>query len=267
MTALLLAATLALAAPELPAPTPVAPPPGGKWTSIFNGRNLDGWVVKVNHHPLGENWRDTFVVKDGTLRASYANYDRFKDEFAHLIYKKPLSSFRIRLEYRFLGDSPPGAPAWAIRNSGVMIHGEAPEAMGLDQSYPISVEAQLLGGKAGETRPTGNVCTPGTTVSIDGALLLAHCRNSSAKTYPDGQWVRFEVEVHGSKVVRQYVDGELVMTYSDLKLAPAEYKGLNAPAVDLIPKGSGPLDRGYISLQGESAPVEFRKIELMELPE
>ena len=237
-----------------------------RWVSIFNGRNLDGWVPKINHRPAGENSTNTFVVKDGTLRVSYDNYGgKFTDEFAHLIYKVPLSSYRLRLEYRFLGGSAPGVPAWAIRNSGVMLHGQAPEAMALDQPYPISVEAQLLGGSTpGEVRPTGNVCTPGTTVSFDGAPMKAHCRDSKSPTFQDGEWVRFEVEVHGARQVRQYVNGVLVMDYGDLWLDPSEYKRFaNVDPGDAKP---APLDHGYISLQGESSPVEFRKIELMKLP-
>ena len=257
LAGLLAAAALALA----PAGAQAKP----AWRSIFNGRNLDGWAVKINHHPLGENWRDTFVVKDGTLRVNYAQYPRFTDEFAHLIYKTPLTAYRLRLEYRFLGPSPPGAPDWAVRNSGVMIHGQAPEAMALDQPYPISVEAQILGGAPGQVRPTGNVCSPGTTVSIDGAPVKVHCVNSKSKTFQDGEWVRFEVEVHGGRLVRQYVNGELVMEYGDLKLDPSEFKRFaNIDPGDAI---VGPLTGGYVSLQGESSPIEFRKIELMELPE
>jgi hypothetical protein len=250
-----------LAALALAGPTHAAE----RWQSIFNGRDLTGWVPKINHHPAGENWNDTFVVKDGTLRVSYDRYGgKFKDEFAHLIYKTPLSSYRLRLEYRFLGGSAPGVPAWAIRNSGVMLHGQAPEAMALDQPYPVSVEAQLLGGSApGEARPTGNVCTPGTTVSFDGQPMKDHCKNSNSPTFQDGQWVRFEVEVHGGRLVRQLVNGVKVLEYTDLWLDPSEYKRF--ANVDPGDAKAAPLTSGYISLQGESSPVEFRKIELMRL--
>ena len=244
-----------------------------KWRPIFNGRNLDGWVPKVNHHPLGENWNDTFRAGDGVLRVSYAKYDRFKDEFAHLIHRTPYAAYRLRFEYRFIGPQTPGAPGWAVRNSGVMIHGQAPEAMGLDQSFPISVEAQLLGGAPGETRPTGNVCTPGTTVSIGGVPMKEHCRNSTAPTFRDGEWVRFEVEVHGSRLVRQLVNGVSVMEYGDIRLDPTEYKRFgnidagDPKAAALIAKGTATLDRGYISLQGEGHPIEFRRIEILKLRE
>jgi hypothetical protein len=251
-----------LAAAMLAAPAAAA----GTWRPIFDGRSLDGWVPKINHHPLGENWRDTFQARDGVLRVDYSRYPSFKDEFGHLIYRRPLTSYRLRLEYRFLGPSPPGARAWAWRNSGVMFHGQAPEEMALDQPYPIAVEAQLLGGNApGETRPTGNVCTPGTTVSIGGVPQTQHCVNSTSKTYPDGAWVRFELEVHRGRLVRQYVNGEKVMEYTDVRLDPSEFRRFG----DIDPGDCrpGPLTAGYISLQAESGPIEFRRIELMELKE
>lgn len=247
-------AGLALAAPAAAAE---------KWQSIFNGKNLDGWVMKINHHPAGENWRDTFQAKDGVLRVDYSQYPRFNDEYGHLIYKTPLSNYRLRLEYRFMGPSPPGAQAWAVRNSGVMIHGQAPEAMALDQPYPIAVEAQLLGGTPGATRPTGAVCTPGTTVSIGGVPQKAHCIDSSAPTFQDGQWVRFEVEVHGARLVRHFVNGEKVMEYTDIKLDPSEFKRF--ANVDPGDAKVVTLDHGYLSLQAESGPIEFRHIELMRL--
>lgn len=240
------------------------------WKPLFNGRDLSGWIPKVNHHPLGENWRDTFRVEDGVLRVAYDKYGQFTDEFAHLIHRTPYSSYRLRLEYRFVGEPTPGAPAWAIRNSGVMIHGQAPETMSRDQAFPISVEAQFLGAAPGETRTTGNLCTPGVSVVVAGERMKEHCRNSAHPAYPDGEWVRFEVEVRGARTVRQIVNGQTVFEYGDLKLAPAEYDWLKldkaAPeAAAIVAQGEAPLDGGYISLQGEGHPIEFRKIEILEL--
>ena len=246
----------------------LALPPTGhaqeRWKPLFNGRDLTGWIPKINHRPLGENWKDTFRVRDGALVVSYDQYDRFTDEFGHLHYRTPFSAYRLRVEYRFVGPQAPGAPAWALRNSGVMLHGQAPQTLALHQSFPISIEAQLLGGAPGETRPTANVCTPGTTVSIGGQLMREHCRNSTAKTYPESEWVRFEVEVRGARLVRHIVNGEAVFEYGDVRTAPGEYRALNA-APALYASAAAPLDRGWISLQSEGHPIEFRKIEILEL--
>jgi hypothetical protein len=270
MGALTMRWTLALAL-AIAAASPAAAEP--RWKPIFNGKNLDGWTVKVNHHPAGENWRNTVRVKDGVLAMSYADYPDFKDQFTHLVYNRPLHAYRLRLEYRFTGPRAPGAPAWADRNSGVMLHGQPAGDMGLDQPFPISVEAQLLGGDGTAPRTTANVCTPGTTVSIGGVPQKPHCLTSTSKTFTDGEWVRFEVEVHGARLVRQIVNGEVVMEYTDVRLDPSEFKEFanvepsDPRAQALAARAAQPLDRGYISLQGEGSPVEFRKIEVMELPD
>jgi hypothetical protein len=257
MRVLALALTLAM---------PAAAEAAERWKPLFNGRNLDGWTAKINHRPSGENWRDTFRVKDGVLTVAYDQYDRFTDEFGLLFYRAPYANYRLRFEYRFTDPQTPGAPTWALRNSGVMLHSQAPETMALHQTFPVSIEAQLLGGAPGETRPTGNVCTPGTIVSIAGAVMREHCRNSTSKTFPVGRWVRFETEVRGARLVRHKVDGETVFEYGDLRLAPAEFAGLGADAAKLPSGTAAPLDRGWIALQSEGHPIEFRKIELLQLP-
>jgi hypothetical protein len=237
--------------------------PVGKWVSIFNGRDLTGWVPKINHRPLGEDWRNTFRVEDGRLTVNYDQYPRFKDEFGHLFFKTRFSAYRIRLQYRAMGPSPPGAEAWAVRNNGVMILSQAPETMALDQPYPMSVEAQILGGTPGVHRPTAAVCSPGTTISINGVPQKQHCIDSTAPTFQDGEWVTFEVEVHGGRLVRHIVNGVKVMEYTDIWSDPSEYRRFgNIDPGDRKPEK---LSSGFIALQAESAPYEFRHIEIMRL--
>lgn len=232
----------------------------GQWVSLFNGKDLSHWTPKINHHPLGDNYLDTFTVRDGVLRVSYDRYSRFTDEFAHLIYRTPFSSYRLRMDYRFVGKDTPGGPPWASRNSGVMIHGQAPDSIGLDQPFPVSVEVQLLNGSATETRSTGNVCTPGTRVDIDGAPLKDHCRNSNSKTYTDDAWVHLEIEVQGSRQVRTTIDGRMVLAFENVQLDPTD---LRAMEIYLKSGLSTSLEQGYISLQGEGHPIEFRNIEIL----
>lgn len=233
-----------------------------EWMQLFNGRNLDGWTPKINHHALGDNYLDTFVVRDGVLRVSYDKYTKFTDEFAHLIYRQPYSNYRLRLDYRFVGKDTPGGPPWAVRNSGVMIHGQTPESIGLDQPFPVSVEVQLLNGVANEVRPTGNVCTPGTRVSFDNKLSTDHCRNSTSRTYTDDRWVHVEIEVRGSRHVSHTIDGQVVLAYDKVELDLTDLRAMELYLKDGMRLE---LDRGYISLQGEGHPIEFRNVELMEL--
>lgn len=231
-----------------------------KYRSIFNGKNLDGWTVKIKGHPVGKNFKDTFRVEDGVMKVGYAGYGKFDDRFGHIFYKEKFSHYRIRLEYRFVGDQIQGGPGWAFRNSGIMLHCQDPKTMRVEQDFPVSIEVQLLGGGATGRRTTANLCTPGTNVVMDGKLQTRHCFSSKSKTYRGDQWVKVEVEVRGGEVIEHFVNGESVMRYTK-----AQYDPRDADAKQLIKKGQLELTEGYISLQSESHPVEFRKIEVQQL--
>ena len=232
----------------------------GDWIQLFNGKNLDGWKPKITGYDLNDNFGDTFRVENGILKVVYDHYDRFDGRFGHLIYAKPFSNYRIRVEHRFVGKQVPGGPGWALRNSGIMFHGQVPETMTKDQKFPVSIEAQLLGGGPTGKRSTGNVCTPGTNLVIDGQLIRRHCTSSSSKTYRGDQWVTIELEVHGNGTIKHIVEGETVLVYSQAQLDERDAEGRK-----LIRNGNKMLSGGYISLQSESHPIEFRKVELLEL--
>jgi len=233
----------------------------GEWTQLFNGKNLDGWTPKIRYHQLGENFANTFRVEDGLLTVSYDGYDEFKEQFGHLFYEDEFSHYRLRVEYRFVGEQCKGGPGWAVRNSGLMIHGEKPESMGVDQDFPASIEVQLLGGDGENKRTTSNLCTPGTNVVMDGKLFTPHCTKSSSETYHGPQWVTAEVEVRGNEVIKHIIDGKTVLQYSKPQLDPRD-----AHSQELAEKQGGlMLSGGTISLQSESHPIQFRKVELMVL--
>jgi hypothetical protein len=236
--------------------------PRSRWVSIFNGKDLTGWTPKIRGQALGDNWGDTFRVKDGLLAVAYDKYPAFDRRFGHLAYHRQLSSYRLRLEYRFTGEQVKGGPAWALRNSGVMIHGQAPASMARDQDFPVSIEVQLLGGPAapGGPRPTANVCSPGTNFVKDDKLVTQHCTSSASATYPGDRWVRLEIEVRGRQLVRHLIEGKEVLRYCEAQLDPAD-----KDAQKLLAAGAPQvLDGGYLYLQSESHPVQFRKIELLE---
>lgn len=232
------------------------------WVPLFNGKDLEGWTPKIRHFELGENYGNTFRVEDGLIKVRYDQYEKFDERFGHLFYREPFSHYRLRVEYRFVGDQAPGGPGWAIRNSGVMIHGEAPEFMAKDQDFPASIEVQLLGGAATGERTNANLCTPGTNVVMDGKLVTRHCTSSKSKTYRGEEWVTVEVEVHGGKVIKHIIDGEVVLSYEEPQLDDRD-----AHAKELAAKQGGQLllKGGTISLQSESHPIDFRKVELLKL--
>lgn len=231
------------------------------WIQLFNGKNLDGWTAKITGHEPGENFGNTFRVENGLLKVVYDQYKSFDGQFGHIFYKEKFSKYIIGVEYRFVGEQCPGGPGWATRNSGIMIHGQTPESMLVKQDFPISIEVQLLGGLGKGPRTTANLCTPGTNVVRDGKLFTQHCLNSTSKTYDGDQWVRVEVEVNGDGVVNHIVDGQTVMTYEKPQIGGGVVTNFD-PAVKIDGKI---LSEGTISLQSESHPVEFRKVELINL--
>jgi hypothetical protein len=234
-----------------------APADREQWEPIFNGKNLDGWVVKLAHHDVGDNFGDTFRVENGLLRVAYDRYPEFGTRFGHLFYRKKLSHFKLRIEYRFFGEQIKDGPSYAKLNSGVMFHSQAPETILKEQNWPISVEAQFLAGG----RTTMNVCTPGTEIHRNGEMVKAHCTNSSSKVYQGGEWVSVELEVSGSGRVRHLVGSDVVLEYERPSIGGGVAAGFD-PAIKI---DGTLLDSGYIGLQSESQPVEFRRVELLNL--
>lgn len=233
------------------------------WTPLFNGKDLTGWTPKIVGFPVGVNHADTFRVENGVLKVSYSGYERFDGKFGHLFYKAPFSHYRLRVEYRFLGEQCPGGPGWAFRNSGIMIHCQTPESMQREQPFPVSLEVQLLGGRPAGERSTANLCTPGTNYeTLAGKLITAHCTNSSSETYRGDQWVTVEVEVRGDKLIKHMVEGKTVLEYAKPQLDPEDEYA--RPMINQQ-NGSLTLTGGYIALQAESHPCEFRKVEIMVL--
>lgn len=237
-----------------------ATPRQEKWVSLFDGKTLSGWTPKIVGQEAGKDPYDTFRVVDGKIVVDYDKYDgEFKDRFGHLFFRTEFSNYRLRLEYRFVGEQVKGGPGWAWRNSGVMIHGQSPASMSLDQSFPVSIEVQFLGGDGSGKRPTGNLCTPGTNVVYQDKLWTQHCTNSTSPTLDGDQWVRIEVEVKDGHI-KHFVNGKLVIEYDSPQLDPNDADGKK-----LIKDGKLTLNGGTISLQSESHPCEFRNIEVMRL--
>ena len=234
-----------------------------EWVQLFNGKDLTGWIPKITGYETGVNYGNTFRVENGVMKVVYdkESYPEFKNRFGHIFYDKKFSYYRIAVEYRFVGEQATGGAGWALRNSGIMIHCQPPQTMGKDQDFPISIEVQLLGGNGKDKRPTANMCSPGTNIVRDGKLFTTHCWTSESDTYHGEQWVRVEVEVLGSDSIKHFANGKLVMQYEKPQIGGGTVSNFD-PAV----KQDGKLlTEGYISLQSESHPIEFRKVELLNL--
>jgi len=233
------------------------------WQSLFNGKNLEGWIPKFHHHETGENYANTFRVIDGVIQVNYDDYDSFDQRYGHLFYEKPFSSFHLKFEYRFTDQWMKDAPDYTYRNSGVMFHSQAPETILKEQDWPISVEYQMLAdAEDGNPRPTGNMCSPGTEVFFNGEMDPRHCINSSSPTIPWDQWVKAELIVYGDSLVIHKVNGEKVLEYTSPQIGGGVANGYD-PAIKIDGKM---LKEGYIGLQAEGQGVEFKNIYIKSLP-
>ena len=247
-------------APALASQAPAGTSPAD-WIQLFNGKDLKDWTIKFAKHDLGENFNNTFRAEEGLLKVRYDKWTTFNGEFGHIFYKDAFSYYLLAAEYRFVEQQVAGAPAWANRNNGLMLHSPAPATMLKDQDFPISLEVQLLGGLGTGARTTGNLCTPGTHVVYQGKLHTAHCTNSSSPTYDGDQWVRVEVLVHGDELLRHVINGQTVLEYSKPQIGGGSVNPFD-PAIKVDGKA---LTSGYISIQAETAPIDYRKMELLNL--
>lgn len=245
-----------------------------EWIDMFNGENLDGWDIKIAGFPMNDNHKNTFRVEDGMLRISYDDYDLFNNHFGHLYYHKSYSHYKMSLDYRFIGTKVEDAPSYVDRNSGVMFHSQSAESVELGQSFPVSLEMQLLAGLGTGERPTANICTPGTLVHIDGELREEHCINSTSKTYEGEGWVNAVLEVYGDSLIRHIIEGDTVLTYHN----PLIGGGFVSPQFDWTAahisnskiwtdKDNQPLTSGYIALQAEGQAIDFKNIKLLVIKE
>jgi len=231
------------------------------WRSLFNGEDMDNWRIKISKHELDENYANTFRVEDGLLKVRYDGYEAFDRQYGHIFYDESFSHYLYRVEYRFVGEQAPEGEGWALRNSGVMLHGQDPETMTKDQDFPISIEGQLLGGDGENPRTTSNLCTPGTNVVMDNELFTPHCINSTSKTYHGEQWVTADFLVLGDSIIHHILEGDTVLTYYQPQMGGGNVSNHNPE----VKKDGQLISEGFISLQSESHPIDFKRVEIFDL--
>ncbi|TVR13815.1 MAG: DUF1080 domain-containing protein [Balneolaceae bacterium] len=219
-----------------------------EWVELFNGENFDGWNLKIAGYELNDNFANTFRVENGLLKVRYDEYERFNNEFGHIFYERPFSYYRLQVEYRFVGEQAEGGPGWAFRNNGIMFHSQPAQTMNLDQDFPTSIEFQLLGGDGENERPNGSICTPGTRVVVNNELRTEHCIGSDGPTNHGDDWVTAELVAYGDSLIQHVINGEIVMEYTSPQL-----------------ENGNLLSGGYIALQAESHPTDFRSVRILNL--
>ncbi|MEL6926792.1 MAG: DUF1080 domain-containing protein [Bacteroidota bacterium] len=247
------------------------------WQSLFNGKDLTGWTLKVAGEPLGTNYKNTIRVEDSLLRISYDDYENFDEKYGHLYYEQPYSHYKLRFDYRFVGEQTPGGATWNVRNSGIMLHSQSAAEQEYGQHFPVSIEIQLLGGLGEDKgeRTTANLCTPGTAVVMGDTVNYQHCINSSSKTYHGDQWISVEAVVLGDQLVAHLIEGDTVLAYQQPQIGGGfiyaqqtkeDWQSFGIDSMEhWIQRDGELLSEGYIALQAESHPIDFKNIELLNL--
>lgn len=247
-----------------------------EWISLFNGKNLEGWDIKMAGYDTGVNYKNTFVAEDSMIRIKYDEYETFGDAYGHMYYEKPFSYYRMRFDYRFLGEQTEGGASWNVRNSGIMFHSQSAESNEKGQHFPVSIEMQLLGGLGTGERTTANVCTPGTAVEMNGSVNYNHCISSSSETYDGDQWVHAEAVVLGGEAMYFLVEGDTVLQFQKPQIGggfvsqgdgPEEWKsfGMEKDMEQWVSRRGEVLTSGYIALQAESHAIDFKNLEVLNL--
>jgi hypothetical protein len=246
-----------------------------EWLSLFNGKDLTGWDIKIAGFDLNENFGNTFRVEDSMIRIAYDQYESFDEKFGHMYYQQPFSYYKLKFQYRFVGEQLKGGAVWNVRNSGIMVHSQSAASNNKDQHFPVSIEVQLLGGLGEENgeRHTGNLCTPGTRVVMGDTLRLDHCIDSDSKTYHGDQWVEMEAIVLGDSVIHHVIGEDTILTYykpqiDEIFVNRDNYNWEGAFVNDpesWEARAGELLKSGYIALQAESHPIDFKDIYLLNL--
>ena len=246
-----------------------------EWKSLFNGKDLSGWDIKFANQDLNVNHNNTFRVQDSMIRIVYDDYESFDDAYAHLYYEQPYSYYKLRFDYRFRGEQVKNGESWNVRNSGIMLHSQSAESNDYGQFFPVSIEIQLLGGLGKGERHTGNVCTPGTAVVRNGKVDYKHCIDSNSKTYHGDQWVSAEVVVLGGERIIHLIENDTVLKYqtpqigggfTNPRMGDRDWSSRGVESKDYwIAKEGEVLTEGYIALQAESHPIDFKNIQILDL--
>lgn len=254
---------------------PINDPDQEVWLDLFNGVDLSGWDIKIAGHDVNDNYKNTIQVQDSMIRVRYDDYDTFDEKYGHVYYQQPYSHYRIRFDYRFVGEQTEGGASWNVRNSGIMLHAQSAASNEMGQHFPVSVEMQLLGGLGTGERTTGNVCTPGTAVVMGDTIRYEHCINSTSKTYDGDQWVSAEAIVIGGESMAFLIEGDTVLYFDQPQLTKgfidaqsgddwSEF-GFEKDIESWQKRAGGILTEGYIALQAESHPIDFKNIQLLNL--
>lgn len=197
-----------------------------QWVDLFNGTNLVNWV-DVN--TSAETWR----AEDGVLKCTGRPIGVMRSE-------KQYENFILEIEWRHMKKKG---------NSGVFLWSDADPKGG---RLPLGMEVQMLEldwVNKGEGKPPAHIGY------ISGELFGAGGLTATPENPRGSRSMSKELRCKGVGEWNKYV---IVAVDGTVKL------GINGKFVNGIRDSS--KKKGYLCLESEGSPIEFRNIRIMELP-
>ncbi|MES2595753.1 MAG: DUF1080 domain-containing protein [Verrucomicrobiota bacterium] len=194
---------------------------------MFQPKSLDGWV-NANCAP------ETWTIKDGVISCTGKPTGALRTA-------KQYENFILEAEWRHLSDSG---------NSGIFIWGTPISAPGVP--FLRGIEVQVLDhGYMKNAKPDKPrwFTTHGDVFPIHGATMEPHGEHNGQRSFPSEErskpspeWNHYRIEANNGKLTLA-VNGKVVSGGDN-----CNYR------------------KGYLALESEGAPVEFRNVRIQELP-
>lgn len=231
---------------------------------IFNGRDLSGWSPVLENAAPGKDPQGLVTVHDGAIHM----YQNVKGgdlvPFGVIASDKSYSRYHLRFQYRWMGKkfSPRTND---IRDAGVIYH-----AYESAKVWPKGIENQVQEGDTGDLiwcesngltwmRPAGQYAPegqglPGLLPENGGILREIGFKYEYIGRYPEYDnyegWTNVDIIAQADEWAIHKANGRVRARLRDFKK----------------PDGT-PLKEGRITLQMEGAEIQYRNVELKELPE
>lgn len=198
----------------------------GEWTSLFDGKTLDGWVQK--------NGTATYEVKDGTIRGT----TKEGSPNSFLCTKESYGDFELEFEVRVHDQL----------NSGVQIRSKTKETASgkkkndqIGRVYGPQVEIEASGEKGAEAGYVYGEAT-GRGWLTPKKRLIPH------KQMKDGQWNTFRIVAKGARI-QTWINDEQMENLVDREIFETHPKGFIGLQVHRIKDGAGPYDVAWRNIR------------------
>jgi hypothetical protein len=193
----------------------------GSFVSLFNGRDLSGWI-NVNCAP------ETWGVKDGMITCTGKPTGALRSQ-------RQYENFIFEVEWRHLTSGG---------NAGIFVWAGPIAAPGVP--FLRAIEVQVLDHGYGNT---ANYTTHGDVFPIHGSTMAPIGRNRGMRSFPSEERSKPSPEWNQYRIVAN--DGVLRLSVNGKEVSGGD---------------KCVWRKGYLALESEGAPTEWRNLRIKELP-